>query len=543
MKKFLIASGVAVLAFATIAGAQTTQFSANLTVGSTGSDVTALQTWLMAQGFNIPAIASGVASKGYFGAQTAAAVKAYQGTVGLPTTGYFGPLTRAKLNAGGAVVGTGTTVMCPVGYVCTPTVGTTPVVTSPTGISTVGIPGTLVYALQSTYNNSSLDKGKSVDVARYKLQASASDMQVTSLSFDFDKRIWLYVGSVTIKDDNGTVIASKSGLTVSDFSELTVGSSYRLTVPVSYVVPRATSKYLTVNLTALSVTDRTASETINITSSQARAVDGTGVNDTETDGTDRSISWTGSSNAAIVTTIDSSSPATKLVQISSSVETDNVTLGIFDIKSQNTDTTLRTLKVGVKSTGNTVSALFNDIKVKINGTTYSADEINTSSPNTTSSSTVTFTNLNITLPKDVYVPVTVMAKVAKNVSGSASTTLIANAANIVVEDSSYASVSVTAATIAANSQTFTVSGVAIPSLSTTYGTKTCSTDLTTCVQSFTFTFSLTAGDSPIYVSKNVFTALSTSSTPAGFTITKQDFSDSDTSGDGTTYFYIASRCT
>ena len=122
MKKILIATGIAALAFVTVAGAQGYQFSTNLTVGSTGADVVALQTWLISNGYSIPSVASGAAAKGYFGAQTKAAVVAYQTAVGLPSTGFVGPLTRAKLNAGGTATAptTTTTVTCPVGFVCTP---------------------------------------------------------------------------------------------------------------------------------------------------------------------------------------------------------------------------------------------------------------------------------------------------------------------------------------------------------------------------------------------------------------------------------------
>lgn len=276
MKKVLFATGVAVLAFAMIAGATGYTFSNNLTIGSTGADVTALQNVLISSGFDIPAISSGAATTGYFGSQTKTALAKYQVAKGIvsPGTGFFGPLTMKVMNGGSTVASNnclagwtaatyaGTTYCVPPGQ----TLPTGSVVTPGTvaGITTPGIPGTLVYALQTTFNNSTLDKGKSVDVARYKLQASASDMQVSSISFDVDKRLWLYVGAITIKDDAGTVIASKSGLMVSDFSELTVGSSYRITVPVNYVVPKATSKYFTINLTALPATDRTSAETITI---------------------------------------------------------------------------------------------------------------------------------------------------------------------------------------------------------------------------------------------------------------------------------------
>jgi peptidoglycan hydrolase-like protein with peptidoglycan-binding domain len=97
-------------AIALPAGAQTTTtttttsssvtFARDLTLGSTGADVTALQTWLISKGFSIPAGATG-----YFGAQTQAAVAAYQAANGItPAAGYFGPITRAKVNGGGSVV-------------------------------------------------------------------------------------------------------------------------------------------------------------------------------------------------------------------------------------------------------------------------------------------------------------------------------------------------------------------------------------------------------------------------------------------------------
>ncbi|MES2314516.1 MAG: peptidoglycan-binding domain-containing protein [Patescibacteria group bacterium] len=527
MKKVIFVAGVAVLALAAVTSAA---FSTNLTVGSTGADVTALQTWLITNNFHIAAIESGVAAKGYFGSQTKAALAQYQASVGLPAYGFFGPLTQAKLNGGSALPGVGT---------ITPPVGQGS--TAPTGITTPGIPGTLVFALQSTYNNPTLDKSKSVDVARFKLQASASDMAVTSLSMDFNKRLWLYVGSLTVRDDAGNVIASKSNLSSADFSEITVGSSYRLTLPASYIVAKSAIKYVTVNVTALSATDRTSAETIAISQAQVRAVDGTGVTDTETDNVGsnslypRNIAWTGANNNNLVATIDASSPATNLVQISSSVETDNVVLGIYDLKSQNNDSNLRTLKITVGTNGTNISTLFSDVRVKIGGNSFSADTLPAAS-----TGLLTFSNINTILTKDTYVPVTIVAKVAKNVTGTATTSLTANTTNIAAEDSSYNTVSVsTSGAITSNPLTFTVSGVAVASLATTYGSKTCASDLTTCVQSFTFAFGLTAGDSAIYVPTNVFSAIATSSTPAGFTITKQDFADNNTSGDAAGYFYIA----
>lgn len=78
-----------------VLGAAAYNFTKNLTVGSRGDDVTALQQFLIADGYSIPAGATG-----YFGSQTKTAVIAYQKANNLPTTGYVGPLTLALLNKG-----------------------------------------------------------------------------------------------------------------------------------------------------------------------------------------------------------------------------------------------------------------------------------------------------------------------------------------------------------------------------------------------------------------------------------------------------------
>ena len=84
-------------------------FTRALTMGSTGADVTALQNFLISKGHTIAAGATG-----YFGAQTAAAVAAWQSANGVsPAAGYFGPVSQAKYAAMMAVTtpttpGTGT---------------------------------------------------------------------------------------------------------------------------------------------------------------------------------------------------------------------------------------------------------------------------------------------------------------------------------------------------------------------------------------------------------------------------------------------------
>jgi peptidoglycan hydrolase-like protein with peptidoglycan-binding domain len=78
-----------------------TIFTRDLTIGSTGDDVKALQVYLNMHGF--PVASSGPGSTGnetmMFGYATEAALKAFQQSKGIvPATGYFGPVTRGILN-------------------------------------------------------------------------------------------------------------------------------------------------------------------------------------------------------------------------------------------------------------------------------------------------------------------------------------------------------------------------------------------------------------------------------------------------------------
>ncbi len=99
MKKYILLSFLIVFTvFVGSVHAENYSFSNDLSVGSSGADVTSLQTWLISNGFDIPSINSGVSSKGYFGSQTKNALIKYQQSVGFPAFGFFGPMTRGYIN-------------------------------------------------------------------------------------------------------------------------------------------------------------------------------------------------------------------------------------------------------------------------------------------------------------------------------------------------------------------------------------------------------------------------------------------------------------
>ena len=95
-------------------------YSTNLTVGSRGADVVALQSFLVAKG--VLTIPAGTAM-GYFGGLTKSALAAYQSMKGItPAAGYFGPITRAAVMAD-TTSGTPATPGCPAGAMFNATTG------------------------------------------------------------------------------------------------------------------------------------------------------------------------------------------------------------------------------------------------------------------------------------------------------------------------------------------------------------------------------------------------------------------------------------
>jgi hypothetical protein len=203
MKKAIFASALASLMIAGSAFAAGYTFTSYLKVGSTGADVTALQSMLSSNGFlTMPA---GV-SMGYFGQLTKAAVVKYQASVGLPATGFVGPLTIAKLNSGSTVTTT-TTTSCPAGYTCVAngsTAGT---------ITTAGTEGTILVTEDSSGIKSSLYEGDVLaSVLGFKVEAKTSDALVQRVKVQIGTSANAYTKvfrKISLTDASGNVLASK----------------------------------------------------------------------------------------------------------------------------------------------------------------------------------------------------------------------------------------------------------------------------------------------------------------------------------------------
>ena len=365
MKKVLIATGVAVLAFAMIAGAQGTAFNTNLTVGSTGADVVALQTWLMSSGYNIASIANGAAAKGYFGSQTVAAVKAYQTANGVPSTGFVGPLTRGKLN-GSAVVANTVSTGCPAGYTCTLATGNTlpdngvVIPGAPAGITTLGVEGILTVT-QGPVSNTVVNVGQTmVPILSIRAQAQNSDLAIQRITLNLgtDTKIYNKIYRTLYVTDGVTVLAT---VPLNSTTVVQSGANYLVTITgFNAIVAKNSYKDFVVKAdlqTSIDTAVRNAGPyAVSVYSQGVRAIDGAGISQYAGDSAiTQSITINASltDNAIANISTNSASPQTASVPVTDTTNGQILQLPVlvFDVGSQNDSLHLRQVQVAISGSG------------------------------------------------------------------------------------------------------------------------------------------------------------------------------------------------
>ncbi len=372
----------------TTAGAQTYNFQTNLTVGSTGADVVALQTLLVSQGYlTMP---SGV-SMGYFGSLTKEAVVKWQAAVGLPATGFFGPLSRGKVN--GANISTGMTstgALCPNGMTlasnCTAAPATTSTValcpngmtiasncsalptstttsTGATGITTPGAEGILSIT-QGPISTSVVNVGQTqAPVLTVRAQAQNSDIAVQRITVDVGSSTTIYnkIYSQFYVTDGTNVLAT---VPLNSTTVVQSGTDYVVNLTgFNILVPKNTYKDIVIKADLFSSIDSNyiaSPYVLSVMSNGVRGIDGAGIDQYGPTG---SISQTITINPSLTDNAQanlSADPSTPLTNTQAVTDTtNNQYLGLpvllFDINAQNDSLHIHNLTV--RFTSNATSTL------------------------------------------------------------------------------------------------------------------------------------------------------------------------------------------
>jgi peptidoglycan hydrolase-like protein with peptidoglycan-binding domain len=461
MKKVLIATGIAALAIASFAGAQGYMYSTNLTVGSTGADVVALQTMLISAGYSIPALQSGAVAKGYFGSQTKSAVQKYQAAKGLPSTGFVGPMTRGVLNGGVAVVPV--TVPCPVGMICTPINPVTPVVpVTPGVITTTGAEGLIITKLASNpISDANIRDFVNVPVYGIEIKAQGSDMLVDRVLLQFQVGVGGAGTSVSnpatfirkVSAYDGSALVKSWDVSYADFNKDSSDRYYVIASGMNFVVPKDTTKVLTFKVDTIGVSSDQSARYVTVqgyagNTQNVRAVDGRGLNSyTDMSGTSNSRVQTfntSGSSSLTVTLNAAATPKSTNNKVDSTDGIKKMVTQVLDVKSTTGASVVKNVCIAsnATSTAGLPSTLY----------LYSGSSLLGSvSAGATDGAVSCFTDLSFTVGKDETKQLTVMADFASTVTGqAASTSIAANGIKFEKPDSTTASS--TNSEIAGNSQ-------------------------------------------------------------------------------------------
>ena len=429
MKKVLIVTGIAALALASVAGAQSFTFNTNLTVGSTGADVVALQSTLLSAGFRIPAIESGAAAKGYFGTQTKAAVQQYQAAHGVPSTGFVGPLTRAALNSGTVMTGpvnclagftctpsSPVAITCPAGYVCTPLPGTTTTINQTT-ITTRGAEGVITTKLASTpIADADIRTSSMVPVYGVEVKASGSDMIVDRVLL----QVGLTVSSSATKPstfitklhayDGDTLLRSWS-LSESDFNKDSSDRYYVIASGINFLVLKDQTKVLTFKVDTTGVSSDQAARVVTFqgyagNSQNIRAIDGAGLNsytDMSGSANSRQQTFNPSGTSNLTVTLNSAlTPKSTNNRVDTSNGTKGLVMQAIDVKSTTGDSIIKKLNIYTYATS---TAGLPSIVYLYDGSTL----VQAVSGNTAFIDDLNFTDVNLKIAKDTTKTLTIKA--------------------------------------------------------------------------------------------------------------------------------------
>jgi peptidoglycan hydrolase-like protein with peptidoglycan-binding domain len=367
------------------------QFTRDLTMGSSGTDVAALQSFLEARGHLV--IPAGTA-KGYFGSLTKAALARYQAAQGIsPAVGYFGPVTRTSVSA---FMGTGNPTTpnfaCPAGFtpgvfngvnVCLVTPGNPTTPTNNNNLS--GEEASLSNFDVRNGEDTDLEEGESdAEIMDIRFNVRDADIRVNRMDVHFQANSgneeddpWKVFKTVTILHD-GDEVAEVRADRQSDWSRVgrTSPDTYRLRVSnIDEIVRSGDTAEFTVAVTLQSSldigTDR-ESWRVFIPNDGIRSTDAAGITQTIgniNDVVTVDIGEAGQNEELSIREADNN-PDARTIQVNSNNTSNLETVFSFEIEAEDNDIEITEIPLTLEFTGGTFNSIVNDLELVIDGETY-----------------------------------------------------------------------------------------------------------------------------------------------------------------------------
>lgn len=507
-------------------------FSADLTIGSTGADVTALQDFLISKGFlTMPA---GVA-KGYFGALTQSALAAFQAANGIsPAAGYFGPMTRAKVNG-----------------MMTTTGGTGSTGSNGSGSLQGGAGDITVSSRSSGTDDQILEGEEGIKVLGFEIEADGSDVEITSVRVELEHtgsgstRLERYVDSVDIMMGDEVVGSA-------DASDFTKNSGvYTRNIPVDGAVVRDgdTEKfYVAVNAQGNIDSDDLGEDWEGAIGS-VRFEDATGAILTNNDSSglddaafDETFSFEDLSTAGDVKLTVSEDEAdindAHTVAADDSSDTNDVELLSFKVKAKGSDLDLIEIPFSLTSTGAGVTEIVNDLRLMMDGDEVGTVTLSSGFASTTAThDTLTISDLDeddVVIGEDDTVSFTLVADINDVDGGFTSGDSLAastTASDWDAEDANGDNVTDLNGSASSDGTKFASAGIMVEVVSTSHSPRTNDGDSSLDDQGvFIVNFDVTAFDDPAFIELSTTQGTTESNTGANFLIENASDGTATTTG-------------
>ncbi|MBU0750023.1 peptidoglycan-binding protein [Patescibacteria group bacterium] len=482
-----------------------TTFTRDLTIGSQGADVTALQNFLASKGFSVAAGATG-----YFGAQTKAALVSYQAANGIaPAAGYFGPATRAKVNASGSVV--------------TPTPTPTPTPDT-TGTLKGGEADLKKYDFRRE-NTDGAEGENGVEVATAKFDVEGGDIRVERLELtaaatngSLTKQPWKYFDRLIILAD-GKQIGSKDVSNRKNWDEVSDGV-YRINVTGLKQIVRENK---TAELTfAFDISDNIDTANLNqqftfsVSDNGIRAVDAAGIQQYTGNTSDAvTFGFKAEENGKLLVRSSQDDPEAGILVADDAKESEAYSVFAFDLKnSQNADAVINEITINVADLNSGVTApdVIRRATLKVGKTTFVGD---------ISASSITFSDMSLTLDGEDEITPTLFVTLARNATATPISFSVTGS-DIEAEGATSGDDSIVTGTQTSETHQIAYAGVVTEPVSTSVKVSD-PNDASTTTATYTVKFKVTALDEDAYVS---MTAGTSSPTGVQFAIEGNTFEGS-----------------